>query len=154
MRDKEALKTACDAILIDHDLEPETVNGVLVTHCNQGAIKVANALGCYELDGLMADDQYKVMDANASGLWLKCIGQTAALHAQMGGLAFAAMTSAQLKETHGHIAAIYPAPMQMSPSLGKEVPIVANVGKTNAEEKESGAFPVADGEPDYFCWQG
>ncbi len=153
---KEALRNACDQITHDPALAPErnNVGAIVKTHCNEGAQRVANALGCKELDGLMADGQYKIMDENRSGNWLKVIGSTASLQAQMGGLAFAAMTSAQLGEQHGHIAAIYPAPMEKSGSLGHPVPLVANVGKTNAEEKEGAAFPVAKGEADYFVWLG
>lgn len=148
----QELKAVLDAIIADPELAPKTVNGVLVTHCNAGAIRAANAAGCHELDGLMADDQYKTMDENRLGTWLKTSGESASLLANSGGLAFAAMTSKMLGETHGHIAAVYPAPMQYSGSLNKEVPLVANVGKTDAEEKESMAFPVSKGEPDYFCW--
>jgi len=78
----------------------------------------------------------------------------AAAHALGGGLAFAAMSSGQLGEAHGHITAIFPAPMQFSGSLNKNVCMVANVGKQNGEEKVSQAFPVALGEPDYFLLEG
>jgi hypothetical protein len=151
LKDPARLKAACDAVIKDPALAPRLAGGVMTTYCNVGAIRVANARGCRELDGLMADDQYKVMAANALGTWRKAAsGAEASLWAQQGGLAFAAMTGKMLGEEHGHIAAIYPAPMQMSGSLGHPVPIVANVGKTNAQEKESLAFPVAKGEPDYF----
>lgn len=149
-----SLKEILDEIIADPTLAPEKVNGVLVTHCNQGARRAAQALGCHEFDdeNLTAEDMGEIMDANASGKWLKVIGSTATVHALNGGLAFAFMSAEKLKEKHAHIATIYPLSMQMSGSLGKEVPCVANVGKTDAEEKESLAFPPADGEPDYFCW--
>lgn len=154
MRDLATLKAACDEIVSDPNLQPvkDSSGKIVETHCNLGAMRVARAMGCDELDNLMADQQYEVMSDNATKRWAKVDGMTASAHALAGGLSFAAMTSEQLGETHGHIAAVYPAQMQESPSLGKEVPLVANVGKTDAEEKESAAFPVADGEPDYFIW--
>ena len=152
MKDLPTLKAICDKVVAAPDLAPRLVGGVLVTYCNVGAIRVANAMGCHELDGLLADDQYKVMSVNESGKWNKVPGPAASLWAQQGGLAFAALPGARLKEEHGHIAAVYPAEMQMSPSLGHPVPMLANVGKTNVEEKESQAFPVAAGEADYFIY--
>jgi hypothetical protein len=148
MKDLATLKAACDAAIANLNFQPS--NGV--THCNQAAQFVSNSMGCHELDGLMADEQCAVMIANKSGLWNKVMGTQASLWAQQGGLAFAGMTSEQLGEAHGHIAACYPAPMQMSGSLGHPVPVLANIGKTNAEEKESAAFPVSKGEASYYIW--
>lgn len=167
MKDLATLKAAIVAALSDPSLRPE--NGV--THCNQGAIKIGNSLGCHELDGLCADEQYAVMVENKSRKWSKVFGSAAALWAQSGGLAYAAMTSKMLTERaaaasvkaglpipepdpHGHIDALYPEPMQMSGSLGHPVPMVCNIGRQNTDEKESAAFPVACGEADYFIWLG
>ena len=142
----DALKAICDEVIADPSLEPSAG----VTHCNEGARRVANAMGYFGFndESLLADDMVAIM--NAGGPWSKVDGETAAAHAQVGGLAFAAMSSYQLGEAHGHIAAVYPAPMQFSGSFNKKVPMVANVGKQDAEEKVSAAFPVALGEPDYF----
>lgn len=156
MRDLPTLKAACDAVVRDPALFPvkDAAGNIVETHCNFGAVRVANAMGCHELDHLMADDQHATMLVNKSGLWKKADGAAAAAHAMAGGLAFASASGAMLGEAHGHIAAVCPEPMQFSGSLGKDVPILANVGKTDAEEKESLAFPVAKGEPDYFVWLG
>lgn len=154
MRDLATLKAAQAAVLVDPKLQAvRDENGrILETHCNFGAIRVANPLGCTELDGLMADSQYKVMADNLSKRWAKVDGMTAVAHACAGGLAFAAMTSEMLGEAHGHIASISPEPMQWSGSLNKKVPMVCNVGKEDLDERESMAFPVACGEPSYFVW--
>jgi len=48
---------------------------------------------------------------------------------------------------HGHVAVVYPAPVQRSGSWNKMVPMLANIGKTNGLMRTSQAFPV---EPDYF----
>lgn len=143
-----ALRDACAAAVSNPAFAPG--NGV--THCNQAAQFIANAMGCTELDNKMADQQHAAMVANTSGRWTKVDGASATAFALLGGLGFASMSSAQLKEAHGHIAAIYPAPMQFSGSLNKNIPIVANVGVNESEEKESMAFPVAMGEPDYFIY--
>lgn len=153
------LKTACDAVLTDQTLQPvkDASGNIIETHCNIGAARIAASMDCKELSGpdgkaLMADAQHAVMDANASGRWEKVNGSEAAAWALTGGLAFASASSNMLHEAHGHIAAVYPATTQFSGSLNKLVPIVANVGKEDRMEKESLAFPVADGEPDYFTY--
>ena len=149
MSDKrDALKAACDAALADPDFQP--AGGV--THCNQALNYIALAMDCDELAGICADAQYKVMDENASGRWTKVVGAIAAIHALGGGLAVAALPGARLGEAHGHVAAVYPLGMQASRSLGHDVPLLANVGKTVGVMKSSAAFPVASGEADYFAW--
>ncbi len=142
------LKEACDDVIADPSLEP----GGGVTHCNEGARRVAQALGCNDFDdeSLLADDMCDIMAAG--GRWTRVDGQQATDHALAGGLAFAAMSSHRLGEAHGHIAAIYPAPLEYSGSLARLVPFVANVGKQDREEKVSAAFPVSKGEPDYFTY--
>ncbi len=148
MRNIQLLMEACDAVIADPALEPSAG----ITHCNEGARRVAQAMGCSDFDdaNLLADDLISIM--NAGGLWQRVDGQEASEHALLGGLAFAALSSARLEETHGHIAAIYPAEMEYSGSLARIVPMVANVGKQDREEKVSAAFPVSKGEPDYFIW--
>lgn len=154
MPDLPTLKAAQAAALANPAMAPQkdAAGNVVKTFCNFAAQLVAKAMGCDELDNLMADDQFSVMIANASGRWKRVSGQEAASWAMAGGLAFAAASSAMLKEAHGHIASISPEPCQFSGSLDTYVPMLCNVGMTDADEKTSLAFPVADGEPDYFTW--
>lgn len=148
------LKAACDAAMVNPKLQPEKVKGKVVrTHCNEAAIAIAGAMGCQELAYRNADEQYQIMNSNATRRWKKVTGQEATIHALGGGLAFAALPSQRLGEAHGHIAAVYPVGMQASESLKKDVPLVANVGGTNGLVRVSKAFPVAKGEPDYFVWE-
>lgn len=144
----EILKEVCDRIIHDPKLAP----GVGVTHCNEGARIVAQALRCPEFDdeSLLADDMYNLMKSGPR--WAKVTGSDATIHALGGGLAFAALSSHRLGEAHGHLACIYPVGMQYSGSFKKDVPMVANVGRQNGEEKVSQAFPVTKGEPDYFIY--
>src|SRR6185312_11935366 len=140
------LKAAADAALVNPKFQP----GKGETHCNQAVQSIAEEMGCTELSYRMADEQYQVMAANASGRWKKVSGTDATLHALDGGLAIAALPSQRLGEAHGHVAAVYPIGMQWSGSLGHDVPMVANVGKRVGLMRSSEAFPVADGEADYF----
>lgn len=143
------LKAICDEVLADPELRPS--NGT--THCNQAARKISHAMNCFDFDdlSLTADFMYHIM-ANG-GKWSKVNGSEATIHALGGGLAFAALSGLQLNEKHGHLAAIYPLGMGYSVSLKKDVPMIANVGRTVGLIKVSGAFPVSLGEPDYFCYQ-
>lgn len=144
----QELQAACDAALANPAFQP--ADGV--THCNEAARAIAHAMGYFAFDPpeLLADDMVVIL--NAGGVWAKVDGPTAAAHAVAGGLAFAAMSSGQLGEAHGHLSALYPLPMQFSGSLNKLVPMLANVGQTVGVSKESAAFPVALGEPDYFIF--
>lgn len=142
------LKSACDAALANKKFQPSAG----VTHCNQAVMAISSAMGCKDLNNLMADEQYQVMATNASGRWSKVSGADATIHALGGGLAIAGLPSQYLGEAHGHVAVIYPIGMQMSGSLGHDVPMVANVGKTIGVMRSSAAFPVADGESEYFTW--
>jgi hypothetical protein len=144
------IKALCDAALANPAFQPK--NGV--THCNEAVNQVASAVGCLEFVGLMADEIYQTMVTNASGKWAKLDGSDATIWALSNGLAIAAMPSQRLGEAHGHVAVIYPQGMEGSASLGHDVPLVANVGKTVGVMKSSGAFPVAKGEADYFTYAG
>lgn len=144
----DALRAACKQVLLDKSLWPSGDE----THCNQAVARVAAALGCRELDGLMADGIYALVSDDKNGRWTPCDGVNAAMHALCGGLAIAAMTSQQLCMKHGHVAVIFPLPLKRSPSLGRRVPFVANVGETVGIMLSSAAFPVARGEAKYFAW--
>jgi hypothetical protein len=156
--DGELLKDACDQVINDPDLAPEIGpdGRVLVTHCNAGALLTAQALACHEFDAegepLMADEMIALMERNESGKWSTGTSSETAIHALSGGLAFAAKTSAELEETHGHICTVYPASQQWSNSWKKDTVMVANVGKQNREEKASEAFPVLKGEPTFYIF--
>lgn len=142
------IKLLCEIVLKDPTLQP--VKGV--THCNQAVARVAAAMGCADLNGLMADEQYQVMARNSNGNWKKVSGSDAAIHALGNGLAVAGLPSQTLDEAHGHVAVLYPIGMQLSASLGHDVPMVANIGKTVGVMRSSQAFPVDKGEAEYFIW--
>ena len=50
------------------------------------------------------------------------------------------------------MAIVFPIGMQFSGSLKRDVPLLANIGKTVGVMKSSAAFPILDGEADYFTW--
>ena len=122
MKDLITLKAACDSVVNDPSLRSvkDASGKIVTTYCNVAAMRVARSVGCKELDGLMADQQYAVMDANKSGLWQKVPGCAAAAWAESGGLCFAAMTAAMLGEVHGHIAACYPGAMERGADQGRQ----------------------------------
>lgn len=155
----EILKAACDAALANPAFQPSEG----VTHCNEAAAFIAQALGCNELGGILADADYLVMGRNVSGKWKNVTRFDAAIQALSNGLAFAILPSYRIMDgidendkpiyaKHGHIAAVYPLGMQWSGSLQHDVPIVCNIGKTVGIMKTSGAFPVMSGDPYFFTW--
>jgi len=131
------LRVACDAVLVDPRWRPDQP-WPGATHCNGAAQQVANAMGCRDLDGLMASRQVAKMEATPG--WVPDSAERAVTHATRGGLAFAAMAAIP----HGHIVAIRPEPMEFSSTWGCLVPIVSNVGKKCERCKLSGGFLLAD----------
>jgi hypothetical protein len=143
------LKNTLDAILADQDMQPKGGK----TFCNLAVRQAAQAMGCVDFSDprLLADDFCRIMAAG--GKWSKVDTLTACLHALDGGFGVAAMTSAQLKEQHGHVATIYPVGSGFSPSLQRCVPRIANVGREVGMVLVSAAFPYKLGEPDYFVYK-
>jgi len=131
----EALKSILDGIIVRPDLFPlYSENGTLMTtYCNLAARLAAQACGLKDFDdaSLMADDMYKILSTINDGRIKKVDGMTACTHAMIGALGFACASGPMLGEAHGHIAAIFPAPLQGSGSLGHSVPMLANVGRGN-----------------------
>ncbi len=130
MANAQKLREACDAAIYNPLFAP--AGGV--THCNQAAQEIANAMGVTDIDGMMANEQAAAL-AGAPN-WRSDTMERAAAHALKGGLAFAVLVD----YPHGHITAIYPDPMEQSGSWACEVPIVANVGRENKRCKLSAAF--------------
>ena len=152
MLDTEKVKDFMLALVKAPELQP--ANGK--TFCNIGSRRVAELFGCAQFGADdLADEMISLMEAGlAYGPWTKThFGEIAGKWARIGGLAFAAMDSKTLGEAHGHIAAVFPAPCELSPSLGHPVPFVANVGAKNGIMRVSEAFPVDKGEPEYFLWK-
>ena len=82
--------------------------------------------------------------------WTKDSGEKASEHAEKGGIALAA----KVYPMHGHIAVVFPkGSLAWSGSWGKLVPFVANVGKRNGVMKTSEAFPVLEGQPEYWLYK-
>lgn len=144
------IKALCDGVLANPAFKPK--NGI--THCNESVNSIAQAVGCNEFVGLLADEIYQTMVTNASGKWKGVDGSDATILALSNGLAVAGMPSQRMGEAHGHVCVVYPLGMQASGSLGHDVPMVANVGKKVGVMKSSEAFPVADGEAEYFTYAG
>lgn len=151
----EELDNLCHELIADpalwaHDI---TGDGKPETFCSQAVRRAANRYGCSdfgaELDPITAN---MICDRLAGGLpgWRQDTGDRAAAHALKGGLAIAA----KAYEPHGHVAVVAPRAMQHSGSWGKDVPVLANVGKPpNRFEKVSEAFPVAAGEPGFYLYE-
>lgn len=144
------IKVLCDDALSNPSFQPKKGT----TYCNLAVNSIAKGAGCNEFDGLMADEIYQTMKTNASGKWQKLDGSDVTIWALSNGLAIAALPSQVLGEDHGHVAVIYPLGMQASASLGRDVPMVANIGKSVGVMRSTQAFPVSKGEAEYYTYAG
>ena len=156
MLDTEQVKEFLLEQVKSTELQPkkDTEGKVITSYCNYMARRVAEFFGCENFSDpdLLADDMVHAMII--SGDWtFTTFGEIAAKWAQIGGLAFAAMTSDELGEEHGHIAPVFPGIPELSPSLGIPVPQLANVGAKNGVMLASEAFPGAKWPLGYYLWK-
>ena len=140
------IEEACLEALKTPDFQPSEG----VTHCNQAAAFIARTQGCHDLDNLMADEQYLAI--SHSNRWTSVNGAEATNMAIKDLLVVGCLPGKAMRESHGHIVVIYPAPRQFSGSLMELVPMCCNIGKTIGVMRISRAFPVEYGEPDYYAW--
>lgn len=140
---KENLVRICTAVTTD----PKFVARDGKTYCNLAFMEVAAEMGCDVFRGMMAN---QIIDyVSKAKDWRRVTGEEAHEHARRGGLGVASRKG----RPHGHVAAVFPGErMLFSGSLNKYVPLVANVGKKNGIMKASEAFPVKEGEPDYYIY--
>ena len=142
----QLLKDACDQAIDDPSFAPAAG----LTHCNQAVQMIASIMGYSGFAGLLADQMVALMASSPD--WRIATGSEAAVYALSGGLAVAGMASKRLGEAHGHVTVVYPLGMGHSGSLGRDVPMVANVGKFCGICVSTEAFPVAVGEAEYWLW--
>lgn len=142
------------------EYKPKIANGKIVeTYCNAAARDVAGYMGCHDFSGLNADAQCKVMRESKD--WREVQIKDAQYMANQGSLVFAALSSNELMETHGHICVIRPGEMIWSSHWNMEVPSCMNVGGQNfilwfktgdgklIEAGINGAFQKM---PKFFTW--
>lgn len=111
------------------------------TFCNFCARYIAEGMGFFGFPAnAMANDMIGFLATRPE--WREDSIERAHAHAIRGGLAFLTLT----EYPHGHIAAVYPAPMESSGSWGEDVPLLANVGATNGIMRASAVFR-ADSRP-------
>lgn len=150
---RKKLDAICVKVTSDPLLDAEELpSGRLKTKCNLGLTVIAEEIGCTELRGLTADEIVRLAERHPKR-WRKDSGERAAAFALKGGFAFGGMTSKQLEDKNGHVAAVAPRVMIESGSLKKDVPWLANVGRPpNGIKLSSACFPVAKGECQYYLW--
>lgn len=137
------LKEILDSVRKQSDLAPH--DGI--TYCN---IALDRILGLYGQPRMMDSKGNPIM-ANAMcdfmrdhpESWTKVDGNTACARASQGIL----VVACQKENEHGHVAAVYPSPMETSGSWQKEVPMLNNVGKDVGVMRCSKCFRT---EPDYY----
>ena len=134
------LKAACkfaiaNPLFVMRDI---TGDGEPETFCNRGLDEIAKAMGYSGFHRLSANNQITLMRCSPD--WTEDSMERAVAHALRGGLSVACLND----EPHGHVAVVYPSEMESSSTWGEDVAIVANVGKTNAIMRLSGAFRVED----------
>ena len=145
------LKAIMDSVRNDPSLVPvRSADGVLTTHCNANAFRVAQDLGLNlfwnEAAGrmMMANEMVDAMDANPTRFSKFQDHLAAWRSANAGQLVFAA----QKEAGHGHIVPIYPSVgMETSGKWRVQVPVGSNVGIVNKIQGINFCFA---NPPDYY----
>jgi len=133
MTNIERLRGLCDEAVANPAFAPRGGR----TFCNFAARFVAEGMGFFGFPSvILANDMIELLAVTPG--WTEDSIARAHLHASRGGLAFLALT----EYPHGHLAAVYPAPMEASGTWGEDVPILANVGRENGIKKTSAVYRV------------
>ena len=100
-----------------------------ITFCNFAVAQVAEAMGCKQLTGKMADD---IMDfIETSEDWSDVPMEKAQDIANQGTLIVAGLKSTELNQDHGHVVVVRPGLPCYSGKWVAKVPRVLNVGAQN-----------------------
>ena len=152
------LKDFCDEAILKFPPKLDERGNAVETYCNLALDYIARRMGYSGFHNshgvpLMADEICSVLLRD----WLAVDGESIARLAASGTLCVAAMSSTEIRAAaemfnkatlkdarHGHVAVVYPVPR-------KEVPLLANVGKTNGVLGASRCFPA---EPKYYYKPG
>ncbi len=106
--------------------------------CNLGARFIAEGMGFFGFPvNILANEMVGFLASHPD--WTEDSIDRAHRHAERGGLAFLTVE----EHPHGHIAAIYPAPMEMSGTWGEPVPMLAQIGSAavgNGIKKASAVY--------------
>ena len=144
-------KAALDTVREDKDLAPKIDDDgtVLETFCNIGLDRIMalipgmpRMLNKLNNRPFCANDMCECM-ANSPSRYAEVTGEVACARAAQGILVIAC----QQEAGHGHVAAVYPAPMAWSASWAKQVPVLNNIGKINGVLRASQCFRT---EPKYY----
>lgn len=141
------LEEACAKAMKDWPPDLDKAGNVIETHCNLGVNQITtDYVGYSGFKGMLANQIFDFMiTPKGREFWRRIDGYEACAYAASKKLCIAVL---KLPE-HGHIAVIYPRPLEFSPGWMKNVPSVANIGKWNEIKRISYAFPS---EPQYYLY--
>ena len=163
MKDPVLLASVQDQVWADPRWKAsfDPVTKIETTHCNQGALAVANGVGCHEFDPPSGGDPY-----TADQLWYFFQRVTsnfleknlADVHdlVQAGSLVYAVCPFWLLNEGHGHVVSLTPGDAVKSESLNLWVPVCLNISTVVLSGRSVGinwAFPMKRITPKFFAWK-
>jgi hypothetical protein len=147
---RDRLENVCKAVVADPNFVTRDITGdsIKETFCNRAVWEIGAEMGCdvFKKRQMYARDIIK--HCKSSGDWTEVSPERALEHAKRGNLTICGKRYPDMD----HVAAVYPTEMLFSGSWNKYVLVVANVGKKNGIMKVSEAFPVAEGEPQFWAY--
>lgn len=154
MSELTRLLTIQDIVMNAKALQPREVDGETVTYCNEATRRICVEFGYNKFPVDKNGWSSKMMNAmidqiESDRAWVKEPMDAGVRYAFAGGLALLV----KKYSVHGHGASICPEPMGLSGSLSAaagqavQVPVVANVGRTNGRMLATAAFTCVRKDP-------
>ena len=141
-------EVARTAVKFDRFLPDQPYKGV--TYCNQFVAYVADAAGCHDLHGLLANQIIDKISVE-SDKWVMVEADLAQKAANDGQFVIAGASNAA---GHGHVCVIIPGIVTWSKMLEDDVPCVANVGNKNECGRPASFYFTKAMKPRYWIWRG
>lgn len=150
MKNKDLLIGTQDRVWNSGNYLPKTINGKPTTFCNEAVNAVLNAMGCSEMTGMRADEMVAYMRTSKTFL-IKPMEDCQFL-ANEGVVIVAAMTSLELKQSHGHVCTVTPGIGDYSGHWNKKTPLVLNLGRTGTCFRSRGVNYAFVTMPAFYAW--
>lgn len=122
------------------------------THCNEFVQSACNEIGCHDLDGMLATEMIDTMRGRPQA-WKQVTFADAQAIANNDHLVIIGWRNPEEGE-HSHVCLVIPGTMIWSNSFGKDLPVVANAGKTTFYGRVASYAFLSDMVLECYIWLG
>ncbi len=150
MKNPDLLREAQDKVWESGAFLPKEEDGAETTYCNMAVNAVLAPMGCTILQGMTADQMVTFMRTSKDFL-IKPMADCQFL-TNLGTVIVAGLTSAQLKQGHGHVATLTPGVEDYSGHWDKKAPVCLSIGRKAICFRSKGVNWAFVPEPEFYAW--